>query len=101
MATQLREVLNQFVHQSAPLSTNQMARNLGIERAILEDMIAYWVRKGKLREVIGTSTGCSTCGIKTACPFIVAMPRYYELVTEDTPPTCESDAPCACGTCSC
>ena len=94
MASQLREVLNRFGDQSAPLSINQMARDMDLEPGVLHGMIDYWVRKGKLREVNGSGEGCTTCGVKGSCPFIVAMPRYYELVTDE-------DGPAACPACSC
>ena len=94
MASQLREVLNRFSDQSTPLSINQMARDLKLEPGVLLGMIDYWVRKGKLREVKDNGEGCTTCGVKGACPFVVTMPRYYELVTAD-------GEPAACVACSC
>jgi hypothetical protein len=98
MASQLREVLDRFGHQSAPVSLKQMAREMGIEPGILHGMIDYWVRKGKLREVSSTSANCQTCGIKGACPFVVALPRYYERAGDEEH---ASVPPCSCGgTCS-
>lgn len=95
MASQLREVLNRFTDQNAPVSLNHMARDMGLEPGVLHGMIDYWVRKGKLREIsTGTGENCTTCGIKSACPFVVALPRYYELVVDPgTPP----EPSCACG----
>lgn len=94
MASQLREVLNRFDGQTAPISINRMARDMSLEPGVLQGMIDYWVRKGKLREVNSGGETCVTCGVKSACPFIIAMPRYYELAREDT---AESSPPCACG----
>ncbi|MFW5708826.1 MAG: FeoC-like transcriptional regulator [Chloroflexota bacterium] len=99
MASQLREVLNRFSEQSAPVSINQMAREMQIEPGVLQEMLAYWVRKGKLREVSGSGEQCFTCGIKSACPFIVTLPRYYELVQEGE--VTSSEPPCTCGGTSC
>lgn len=82
MAGQLREVLNRFSEQSGPVSLRQMAQEMGIEPGVLQDMIDYWVRKGKLREAT-SGTECTTCGVKTACPFIVALPRAYERVSDE------------------
>jgi len=97
MASRLREVLNRFGKQSAPVSLNQMAREMQLEPGMLGGMIDYWVRKGKLREVNSGGETCNTCGIKSACPFIIALPRYYEL-TQDGDNDAETDAPpCACG----
>ncbi len=98
MASQLREVLDRFGNQSAPVSLNRMAREMNIEPGILHGMIDYWVRKGKLREVGSVGENCQTCGIKGACPFVVALPRYYERVGDEEP---VSVPPCGCGgTCS-
>lgn len=95
MASQLRSVLDRFNDQSAPISLRQMAHDMDIEPGVLDDMIAYWVRKGKLREVSADGQACTTCGVRTACPFIVALPRYYEVVRGDDAP---DDTPlCACG----
>ncbi|QPC80512.1 hypothetical protein G4Y79_12370 [Phototrophicus methaneseepsis] len=93
MASQLREVLDRFSEQSVPISINRMAREMALDPAILHHMIDYWVRKGKLREVNNVEN-CHTCGSKAACPFIVALPRYYERVQEGDAP---SGPPCACG----
>jgi hypothetical protein len=64
----------------APLSLPQMARELAVSPEQLEGMIQYWVRKGKIREG-GGQMGCGDCGHNGACPFVVAMPRTFELVT--------------------
>jgi hypothetical protein len=95
MATQLREVLNRFADQNAPRSIKAMAREMSLEPGILQGMIEYWVRKGKLREVNSGGDTCNTCGIKSGCPFIVALPRYYELVSEDD--SAQDIPPCGCG----
>ncbi len=92
MTTTLRQVLDHFEHQSEAVSLPQMARDLGIERPMLENMIDYWVRKGRLREV--SAPACNTCGGAQGCPFIMTLPRRYELAVGD-PPTA---APCACNT---
>lgn len=98
MASQLREVLNRFTDQSEPVSVNRMAHEMGIEPGVLSGMIDYWVRKGKLRAVSAEGKSCNTCGVKGACPFVVAVPRCYELAAEhDT----ASDAACACGCSHC
>lgn len=94
MATILRQVLEQFEQGQGAVSLPQMARTLGIERDTLQNMIEYWVRKGKLREV--TSNTCTTCGSAAGCPFIVTLPRRYELASAN--PIDEAPA-CTCGAC--
>jgi hypothetical protein len=82
----LRQVLEQFEHQSGTLSLGQMATALGVERPILQDMIDYWVRKGRLREVVDCACPSGSCS--SGCPFIMAMPRSYEYVTEAETKAC-------------
>jgi hypothetical protein len=89
--TVLRQVLNFFEDAGASLTVNQVARELDIAPGMLEGMIDHWVRKGKLRQTSNTMH-CATCGGASGCPFVMAMPRSYELATGDddsrtTPPT--------------
>jgi hypothetical protein len=81
MAT-LRQVLTHFEGQSGAVSLAVMAKELGVERPLLQEMIDFWVRKGRLREV-GTDS-CNTCGCAHGCPFVFELPRSYELVTEES-----------------
>lgn len=91
MVSKLRQVLEAFKDTPHPLSLRQLSLQLNIDQALLEDMIGYWVRKGKLRD-INAETGCnsSSCGgctiVDERCPFIVEIPKRYALVT-DTEPT--------------
>ena len=80
----LSQVLTAFEDNQGPLTTKQIAGNLSISQARLEGMIHYWVRKGKLREVISYAD-CGTCGHGPGdCPFTIELPRTYELVTGDS-----------------
>lgn len=96
MASQLRQVLTYFEEGQETVSLNQMAQKLGIERPLLEGMIDYWVKRGKLREV--GATACQTCGSTSHCPFVMTLPRRYELVrghSDETGETCTT-AGCSC-----
>lgn len=62
---------------------SQIARDLDVSPARLEGMLQYWVRKGKLRETVNNNE-CGACGSgDESCPYVVELPRGYELVTED------------------
>jgi hypothetical protein len=76
----LRQVLEYFERQSDGISLSQMAQDLGLERAILQDMIDYWVRKGRLRDA--STTTCTSCDCAQGCPYVIALPHHYELVGE-------------------
>lgn len=95
MATLLKQVLELFEFSPQPLSLPEMARILGVEPGMLEAMIEYWVRKGKLREAGDTAGSCVLCGSRTECPFVVRLPRRYELAT-GLPPQTDGAPPCSC-----
>lgn len=80
MAGALKQVLAYFEREAGTVSLPQMARELGVERAVLQDMIDYWVRKGRLRETASPDCGC---GCSQGCPYVMSMPRQYELVRKD------------------
>ncbi len=85
MATVLRKVLLIFENAKGPLSLTEVARTLDIEPGMLEGMLQYWVRKGKLREVAGGALICPICNKADDCALMPDMPRRFELVGEDTP----------------
>lgn len=77
----LRQVLSAFEDSREPRSLSQIARELDVSPVRLEGMIQYWVRKGKIRQAASYGS-CGTCGHNDGrCPFVLAMPRQYELVT--------------------
>lgn len=80
----LRQVLTVF-EEGRPLTLAQIAHELNVSPAQLEEMIRYWVRKGKIRESAGL-TDCGTCGRQGGCPFVLDLPRSYELATPDSLP---------------
>ncbi len=80
--SKLRRVLTIFETADSSLSLPQIARELQVSPAQLDGMIQHWVRKGKIRQS-GALTDCGTCGQQGGCPFVMALPRSYELVTTD------------------
>jgi hypothetical protein len=94
MANRIRDVLERFENQTAPLSLNQMAREMDITPGVLRGMIDYLVRRGDLREVTSDGSACTSCGVKGGCPFVVLMPRYYERVRDDDDSAATMSPPC-------
>ncbi len=95
MATTLRQVLNHFEQQSGAIALPALARELGIGQPMLQEMLEYWVRKGRLREV--SSSACTTCGGASGCPFVFALPRCYELARGESADIAPSAACSHCG----
>jgi len=84
--SKLKQILAVFTEASQPLSTQQIAIQLDLQPELVEDMIAFWVRKGKLRDVNECSDDCGTCGAGSAgCPFVINMPKRYECVIVEEP----------------
>lgn len=97
MTSTLRAVLTAFEQSKAPLSLAQLAADLSVPPAILEGMIDFWVRKGRLQETGTVGSACAACGHGKSCPLVVKTPRRYELVTGEAQP---GHAP-SCAGCRC
>jgi hypothetical protein len=78
----LRQVLTIFETAATPLSLPKIARKLDVSQERLEGMIQHWVRKGKIRQS-SALTECGSCGHGSACPYVLDLPRTYELATND------------------
>ncbi len=80
MATSiLSKLLTLIEESSGAYSIQALARELDVTPAHVESMLEYWIRKGK----INTSTNlteCGSCSAQGDCPFVLEMPRTYELV---------------------
>lgn len=98
MTSKLRAVLNAFEDTSYSLSINELAMRLDVTPGMLEGMIAHWIRKGKIRETSNASQ-CTACGGADGCPFMLHMPRTYELVTDDMVELSPVRPGCGCGGC--
>jgi hypothetical protein len=98
----LGKILTIFEKARNPLSMQAVARELQISPARLEGMIQYWVGKGRIREAV-LPNECGTCGKNEHCPFIIELPRSYELTPSDDSNPIEISTPpygpgCSCGT---
>lgn len=86
----LWKVLHEVEAARAPLDLNELSRCLDVERSVLDGMIQFWVRKGRLVEDAATAGqatmacaahGCgSGCSGAQGCPFTMKMPRTIALV---------------------
>ncbi|MEA3337004.1 MAG: FeoC-like transcriptional regulator [Chloroflexota bacterium] len=85
----LRQLLLEFETAQGPVNLTELTRKLGVDRSALDGMIAYWVRKGRIKDdqapgpaqpamCAGSSCGTSCSGLQE-CPFIVTLPRTFSL----------------------
>lgn len=87
----LWEVLHAVEAAQGPLDLNELSRRLDIERSVLDGMIQFWVRKGRLVDDSGAGRatvacanhGCGGCAGGQGCPFTMTMPRTLSLIQLD------------------
>jgi hypothetical protein len=86
----LRQVLHEVESARGAIRVDEISQRLGIERGVVEDMIQFWVRKGRLQmdedaTMAAAPAACATgscggsCPGPQGCPFIMKMPRTYSL----------------------
>jgi hypothetical protein len=86
----LTQVLQELESAQGPVSLDDLSRKLGVERTALEGMIAFWVRKGRLKEdyaavLQGLCPGAecdSTCPGAESCRWVTNLPRSFSLLTK-------------------
>jgi hypothetical protein len=91
----LRQILTFFEDTKNAVPLNAIARDLNLSLARVESMVEYWVRKGKIR-LSEETRDCRSCGVNANCPFVLNLPKSYELVRESggaiqvgTDPACD------------
>ncbi|NTW02424.1 MAG: hypothetical protein HGA19_14285 [Oscillochloris sp.] len=81
----LHRVLQAFETADGPVSLDELSRQLGIERGVLEGMIDFWVSKGRLKESGGAcakvGSGCSCSSHPGGCTFDTVLPRTITLTS--------------------
>lgn len=79
--SKLQGLLTLIEGSPGAVSVRALARELDLSPERVENMMDYWVRKGKIRTA-ASPTECGTCSSLGGCPFIFEMPRTYELVPD-------------------
>ena len=59
----LRRLLHEIESAQGPVNLNRLSRKLGIERGALDGMIAYWVRRGRLKHDSGAVCASGECDL--------------------------------------
>lgn len=105
----LRELLRLVETAEGPISLADLGRQLGVDVTVLDGMLQYWVRKGRLvvegageqrcggagarRGPANASSspaplpacspagGCGSCSGMTSCPFVARLPVTYRAAT--------------------
>ena len=82
VTTVLRKLLDLVEESQGAISIQALAGELGVTPPRVESMLDYWIRKGKIKPSVGLSN-CGSCGALDNCPFVLEMPRTYELVGDE------------------
>ena len=80
--SKLSNLLTKIEESSGAFSIQALARELDLTPERVESMLEYWVRKGKIKNS-ASQAECGSCSAFSECPFILEMPKTYELVIED------------------
>jgi hypothetical protein len=79
--SKLSNLLTKIEESSGAFSIQALARELDLTPERVQSMLEYWVRKGKI-ESSTKLTECDCCSSQGNCPFVLEMPRTYELVMD-------------------
>jgi len=63
------------------MSVRDLASELELRPAQVESMVDFWINKGRIRVSTNLSE-CGSCSVQGECPFILEMPRTFELVND-------------------
>lgn len=80
--TKLGQVLDLVENSRQGISLNAIARELDASVSQVENMLEYWVRKGRL-QVVGPSPKCADCPSSGSCSYLIGLPRRLRLSDGD------------------
>ena len=79
--SKLSRLLTLLEGSSGAISIRELAKDLDISKGRVESMMEYWISKGRIKKST-SQTECGNCSALGDCPFILEMPRTYDLVNE-------------------
>ena len=77
----LRQLLEYVEASPGGISLPGMARKLEISLSQAENMLDYWVRKGRLQVAV-PSSACGYCSSNGSCPILIDSFRIYQIKEE-------------------
>lgn len=85
----LSQVLSEICNSPRPVTIGELSQKLEVESAVIEEMIRFWVRKGRLTvdSTVGMPAGAachggscgSSCEGMENCAFMAKMPKTYSV----------------------
>ncbi len=71
----LQQVLREIEQVREPVSLSALARKLEVEQSVLEGMLTFWARKGRIsvndvdEQTCAMGAGCASCAAGAGCSF--------------------------------
>jgi hypothetical protein len=78
----LSQLVKLLEESQGAISIQSLAQELEVTPERVESMMDYWIRKGRIRKSTDL-IDCGSCGELESCPFILDMPKTYELIKDD------------------
>jgi hypothetical protein len=72
--TKLRQLLDHVEDNPGISSLGSIARELDLSRSQVEQMLEFWVRKGRLQRR-APAPDCASCDSSGSCPYLVDLQR--------------------------
>lgn len=84
----LHQLLHEIEQANGPLTIHELSQRLNLEAGVVTDMVAFWVRKGRLSTgasvpVSPSAHHCgSDCQGTAVCHFIARIPESFALTKD-------------------
>ncbi|HRQ38909.1 MAG TPA: FeoC-like transcriptional regulator [Chloroflexota bacterium] len=79
----LHQLLHEIEQANGPITIQELSHRLHLEPGVVVDMVAFWVRKGRLSSGATASAHAHHCGGDcqgtAVCHFIARLPERYEV----------------------
>ena len=76
--TKLSQLLEYVEKSPGVNSLREIAADLDLSVSQVENMLEFWIRKGRLQQVRSASA-CGSCSARGGCP-VVGFPPGYEVI---------------------
>jgi hypothetical protein len=80
--TKLRQFLDHIESSPGATSLGSIARELDISVGQVENLLEYWVRKGRLK-IQQPAGDCGSCASSGSCPFLGESLHAYQSVGDE------------------
>ena len=91
--TKLRQLLDLIENSQSGISLRRIARELDLSVGQVENMLDYWVQKGRL-QIMEPAAKCQACASSTGCSYLIDFPRILRISDGEELNISEVQTPC-------